>query len=156
MNVFFVVTGIIIAGLLIALWVVKQFGIKTKLWGIPLQYILDVALLLVAIIAVVVVKTALGNKSKALETLLMKLNVMKFQNHINIVNDDIQVKNEELDSVNKQLAATQPGTKQSDIDALVAQKDAAEKVIEDLNQQKAVHTTNQETLQQKIKDAEAL
>jgi septal ring factor EnvC (AmiA/AmiB activator) len=156
MNAFLVIVGVLIVGLLIALWVVKQFNIQTKVFGVPLKYVLDVALLVVAVIAVVVVKTALANKSKALEALLMKLNIMQAQNKINIVNEDIKTKNDELDAVNKQLAAVEPGTKQSDVDALVAQKDASEKTIDDLNKQKAVHTTTQTTLSQKMKDMEAL
>ena len=107
MNAFLVIAGSLIVGLLIALWVVKHFQIKTKLWGIPLQYILDIALLIVAVITVIVIKTALGNKSKALEVLLARLKISQVLNSINIINDHITENQDSINSIDNQIKVLQ-------------------------------------------------
>jgi hypothetical protein len=156
MNAFLVIIGILIVGLLIALWAVKKFNVTTKVFGIPLQYVLDIALVLVAIIAVIVIKTALGGKNKTIEALLTKLNIMKAQNNINIVNDHIQDKTDAIATIDQKIKELQPATQQKDIDNLLAQQAAIKQQMQDLNQQKQNHTESQKTLEQKIKDMEAL
>jgi len=150
MNAFLVIIGSIIVGLLIALWAVKKFQIKTKVFGIPLQYVLDTALLLAAIILVIVVKTALGSKSKAIEQLLIKLRIMKSQNDINIVNDHIQENNDSISALNKQIAALQGSSDQAQIDALLRQKNEIEQELYDLNTQKQGHTDNKTSLEDRV------
>ena len=156
MNAFLVIVGVLVVGLIIALWVIKKFNVKTKVFGIPLQYVLDVALLLVAIIAVIVIKTALGDKSKALNTLLAKLNIMKAQNNINIVNDAIKEKTDNIAGIDQQIKALQPATQQSSIAALVAQQNSVKQELDDLNKQKQTHVNTQTTLQQQVKDLSSL
>ena len=152
MNAFLVIAGSLIVGLLIALWVVKHFQIKTKLWGIPLEYILDIALLIVATVLVVVIKTALGNKSKALEALLAKLKISQVLNSINIINDHITENQSSIDSIDSQIKALQGNTTNTDqITALTSQKDAIQKQIDDLNAQKQGHTDNKSSLEDRVK-----
>jgi hypothetical protein len=156
MNAFLVMVGVAIVGLIIALWAVKKFNVKTKVFGVPLQYVLDVALLIVALVAVLVIKTVLGGKSKTIEALLAKLNMQKAQNNINIVNNDIKTKTDTITAIDQQIKTLQPATQKSDIDALIAQQNAAKQELEDLNKQKQTHTDVQTTLQQKIQDLAAL
>jgi TolA-binding protein len=152
MNAFLVIAGSLIVGLLIALWVVKRFKITTKLWGISLQYILDIALIIVAVIMVVVVKTALGNKNKALEVLLAKLKISQANNSINIINDHITDNQNSINSIDSQIKALQGNTVNADkITSLTSQKDAIQKQIDNLNAQKQDHTDNKSSLEDRVK-----
>ena len=152
MNAFLIIAGSLIVGLLIALWIVKHFQIKTKLWGVPLQYILDIALVIVGTILIIVVKTALGNKSKALEALLAKLKISQVLNSINIINDHITENQSTIDSIDSQIKVLQGNTANADqITALTNQKDAIQKQIDDLNAQKQTHTDNKSSLEDRVK-----
>ena len=152
MNAFLIIAGSLIVGLLIALWIVKHFQIKTKLWGVPLQYILDIALVIVGTILIIVVKTALGNKSKALEALLAKLKISQVLNSINIINDHITENQSTIDSIDSQIKALQGNIANADqIVSLTSQKDAIQKQIDDLNAQKQTHTDNKSSLEDRVK-----
>jgi hypothetical protein len=156
MNAFLAIIGVLIVGLLIALWAVKKFNVKTKVYGIPLQYVLDIALVLTGITAVIVIKTVLGNNSTALKALLMKLNIMKAQNNINIANDEIKTKTDAIISIDQQIKNLQPATQQKDIDNLIVQQNAVKQQLQDLNQQKQTHISTQTTLEQQIKNLGSL
>jgi septal ring factor EnvC (AmiA/AmiB activator) len=152
MNAFLVIAGSLIIGLLIALWVVKHFQIKTKLWGIPLQYLLDIVLVAVAVITAVIIKVALGNKSKALEVLLAKLKISQAVNSINIINDHLTENQNNINDIDSQIKALQGNTANTDqITSLTSQKDAIQKQIDDLNSQKQGHTDNKSSLEDRVK-----
>jgi septal ring factor EnvC (AmiA/AmiB activator) len=154
MNAFLVITGVVIVALLIALWVVKQFNIQTKLWGIPLKYILDIALILVAITAIIVVKVALGNKSKALDALLAKLQISQANNKISILDDHIATNQTAITSIDTQIKNLQGSSCAGQIDALTKQKEDIQKQIDDLNSQKQTHTDNKSSLEDRVKQME--
>lgn len=156
MNAFLVITGALIISLIAALFIVKKFNIKRKIFGIPLQYVLDIALLFIAVVIVVVVKNALSGKNKTITALLNKLQINMTQNKINIVNDAIKEKTDNIASIDQQIKAIQPATQQSSIDALVAQQNSVKQELDDLNKQKQTHVTTQTTLQQQIKDLSSL
>jgi len=152
MNAFLVIAGSLIVGLLIALWIVKHFQIKTRLWGIPLQYILDIALVVVAVITVVVVKTVLGNKNRALEVLLAKLKISQASNSINIINDHLTTNQNSINSIDSQIKVLQSDAANvNQIASLSSQKDAIQKEIDDLNAQKQGHTNNKASLEDRVK-----
>jgi hypothetical protein len=155
MNAFLVITGILIVGMLITLWVIKKFNIQSKVFGIPLKYVLDVALVLTGTIALIIIKSALGGKSKTIATLLAKLQITGAQNKIDIVDEGIKEKTALIATIDQKIHAL-PATQQSDVDALVAQQNAVKKDLADLNAQKQDHTDNKTTLEQKIKEMESI
>ena len=151
MNAFLVITGVLIVAILITLWVLKKFNIQTKIFGIPLKYILDIALLLIGIIVVIVIKVALGNKNKQLEALLLKLRITKAQNDINIVNDHIQETHTAISTIDQQIAGLQGTSNQPKIDVLLQQKKEIEQQLADLNQKKQGHADNKFSLEERVK-----
>jgi len=156
MNVFLCIVAVLIIALLVAMWVVKQLGIQKKIWGIPLQYLLDASLLVMAVVAVIVVKTALGGKSKMIQALLARLNIQQVQNRVNIIDDSIKEKNDAISNIDQQINALQPATNPADINNLISQQDAVKKELANLNQQKQTHLDTQTNLQQQIKNLESL
>jgi gas vesicle protein len=156
MNAFLVIVAVLIIGLLIAMWVVKQLNIKKKIWGIPLQYLLDTALLIVAVVAVIVIKNALGGKSRTIQALLARLNIQQTQNKINMVDDSIKEKTDAITNIDQQIKNLQPATNPADVNNLIAQQNAVKQELDDLNKQKQSHLDAQASLQQQIKDLEAL
>jgi hypothetical protein len=152
MNAFLVVAGSLIIGLLVALWVVKQFNIQTKVLGVPLKYVLDIALVVVATVTVVVVKNALGNKNKALEALLIKLRISQAGNSINIIDDHLTENQSSISSIDSQIKVLQSNsTGDSQITALTNQKNAIQKEIDDLNMQKQNYADTKSSLEDRVK-----
>jgi type II secretory pathway pseudopilin PulG len=151
MNAFLVIAGSLIVGLLIALWVVKHFQIKTKLWGIPLQYLLDTILVAVAIITAVVVKVALGNKNKALEVLLAKLQISQAKNSLDMIDEHLSQNQQTIATIDTQIGNLQSSSSVDQINALSKQKDDIKKKINDLNNQKQGYADTKSSLEDRVK-----
>jgi len=151
MNAFLVIAGSIIVGLLIALWAIKQFKVQTRVFGIPLKYVLGITLLVVAVIVVIVVRTALGNKNKQLEALLLKLRILQVKNKTDIIDEHIQQNNTTIAEIDQQISQIQGSSNQSKIDSLIKQKQDIEKKTQEFNQQKQTHADNKASLEDRVK-----
>jgi len=156
MNTFLVISGVVIVGLLVTLWLLKKFNIQKAVFGIPLKYIIDIVLVLVAIIVVIVVKAAFVKKNKALEALLLKLRIRQAQNNINIIDDHISQTDTCITGINEQIRRLEGQSDKTKIDALIQQKKEIENQLIALKNEKQGHQVDQESLQKQIDDMEKI
>jgi len=151
MNAFLVVSGIVLISVIGILFIIKKFNIKTRIFGISLQYVLDFVILIIVIVITIVVKTALKHKNRQLEALLLKFRILQVKNKTDIIDEHIQQNNTVITTIDQQINQIQGSSNQSKLDSLIKQKQEIEKKIQEFNQQKQTHADNKTSLEDRVK-----
>ncbi len=152
MDWIFVVVGAILIGIIVAVFIMYKKGFNLKLWGVQIKHWLIVIGIVVAVLAIMIVKIALGKKSDKIEDLLIKLRKSQADGDLRVIDEKLQNNQNKAEKINTELEGLEAaaGVNKKKIDNLNKKKANIDSQLEKINGQYSDKKKQKDNLEDKV------
>jgi len=152
MDMFLVIAGVVLLGIIVTIFIMYKKGFNFKLCGVQIKHWLIVIGIIIAVLAIIIIKIALGKKNDSIEGLLVKLRKSQADADLKVIDEKLQNNQTKIEKIDTELKGLEVDTvvNQKKIDNLNKKKVNIDSQLNKINSQYSDKKKQKDSLEDKV------